>query len=429
MGFRILKLAALVSVWVFLTGLGSPALASTIELKWDRNVEPTVTGYRVYIGSASGRYDRVVDVGNQTSFSMAGAEPGRRYYFAVAAIAGTLVSERSNEVVGVGEGASAAGPIAPDPDPTIPPGETPDPAWPYPFPNRWPYNVITRATTGGARADAIRGDVCPQSAGTCLRYAQIGPRLRDVRSISASPGGMVFVIEGERNVRLLDERQRLSDPLYSAEGSALQQVVVDPDFERTGFVFLVESIQRRDGTREANVLRFRFLNGTLGEGARVVSGVPAATGASTPLAVSPQGLLFIAVPAGTSPEGGRILMFDQMGRLVRDERSGIPVSFDGLAAPVSAWLQSDGSRLWLGGRDARGSVTVAQLGLQDGSRTAVPLEGNPAAVAGSLGVLDIPGATVIAVAQGLGASVYAVVETASGSGSPDSLIVRIDRVQ
>src|SRR5690349_9500337 len=91
----------LVAIWMLSAG---GAVASTIELKWDANPEENITGYRVYVGSEPGRYERVIDVGTRTSFALDSAQPGRRYYLAVAAVAGSEVSEKSNEVLAISEG-------------------------------------------------------------------------------------------------------------------------------------------------------------------------------------------------------------------------------------------------------------------------------------------------------------------------------------
>lgn len=69
----------------------APAPApTTAELSWTPSESPVVAGYRVYHGTTSGAYIEApgsgVSAGNATSFTFAGLERGRMYYFAVTAI-------------------------------------------------------------------------------------------------------------------------------------------------------------------------------------------------------------------------------------------------------------------------------------------------------------------------------------------------------
>jgi hypothetical protein len=77
------------------------ASGATLTLQWDPSNSGSVAGYRVYVGTESGRYSTTVDVGSQLQFAFTAAEPGRMYYFAVAAYApGGMVGPLSAEVAG-----------------------------------------------------------------------------------------------------------------------------------------------------------------------------------------------------------------------------------------------------------------------------------------------------------------------------------------
>jgi len=90
-----LKLVAFLSV-LFYSNLVSPA---EVKLAWDANTEPDLAGYFIYYGFATGEYDYVVDVGDQTTFTLSGLEDGHTYYFAVTAYdTEDLESDISNEV-------------------------------------------------------------------------------------------------------------------------------------------------------------------------------------------------------------------------------------------------------------------------------------------------------------------------------------------
>jgi hypothetical protein len=68
-----------------ITAAQAPGLPVTIA--WDANSEPSVIGYRVYIGTAPSIYTETVDAGSATSFTYRNGAAGLRYYFAVAAYA------------------------------------------------------------------------------------------------------------------------------------------------------------------------------------------------------------------------------------------------------------------------------------------------------------------------------------------------------
>ena len=76
-----------------------PAFAGQIGLAWDASVDPTVTGYFVYYGTASHSYSSRLDAGNQIVFSVPGLTNGQIYYFTVTAYNALGVeSVYSNEV-------------------------------------------------------------------------------------------------------------------------------------------------------------------------------------------------------------------------------------------------------------------------------------------------------------------------------------------
>jgi len=63
----------------------APAAASAarLDVAWDPSPDSSVTGYVIYYGTAAGIYDRSVDVGNRTTFSIDGVTEGLTYYLVV----------------------------------------------------------------------------------------------------------------------------------------------------------------------------------------------------------------------------------------------------------------------------------------------------------------------------------------------------------
>jgi hypothetical protein len=83
--------------------------AAEVTLAWDPNPEPSVQGYRVYYGKASGFYTNVLDVGNRTDCVIPGLDAGTTYFLACTAYSATGdESNFSGEIVYATEGASSS---------------------------------------------------------------------------------------------------------------------------------------------------------------------------------------------------------------------------------------------------------------------------------------------------------------------------------
>jgi len=71
----------------------------TASLAWDSSPSSGVTGYRVYMGTASGNYTSNVAAGNATTTTLSGLTSGTTYFFAVKAYnASGVESAFSNEI-------------------------------------------------------------------------------------------------------------------------------------------------------------------------------------------------------------------------------------------------------------------------------------------------------------------------------------------
>lgn len=73
-------MVAMHSLAIFFS-LASIAVAQgQLSLEWDRNLEADVAGYVLYLGTAGGGYTTLVDVGDATSHTFSGLEPGIVYH-------------------------------------------------------------------------------------------------------------------------------------------------------------------------------------------------------------------------------------------------------------------------------------------------------------------------------------------------------------
>jgi len=57
-------------------------LGQSVTLAWNQSTDPTVTGYNLYYGGASGTYTNMINAGNATNMTFPGLVGGTTYYFA-----------------------------------------------------------------------------------------------------------------------------------------------------------------------------------------------------------------------------------------------------------------------------------------------------------------------------------------------------------
>ena len=106
------------------------SMVREVDLAWAPSPSsPNIDGYRVYYGTASGRYSEHVDVGLVTTAKLPSPANGNTYFYIVVAYKGLLESPPSNEVI-----SSTALPaptnIADEPTTPIFPGPSPSPRSP-----------------------------------------------------------------------------------------------------------------------------------------------------------------------------------------------------------------------------------------------------------------------------------------------------------
>ncbi len=96
---RELSHIALLFSFLVLIRVSAVAAAANVTLAWDPSTDPTVTGYNLYYGSASGTYTNVILAGGATSATVSNLTQGATYFFAATTYnAAGLESDYSIEV-------------------------------------------------------------------------------------------------------------------------------------------------------------------------------------------------------------------------------------------------------------------------------------------------------------------------------------------
>jgi Fibronectin type III domain/Bacterial TSP3 repeat/Domain of Unknown Function (DUF1080) len=105
MSFVKVILALVVAVYLTLL-ITSSVRAAEVHLAWDAPATADGTplqdlaGYKVYYGSTSQLYDVVIDIGNQTTYTLSGLRAGHQYFFSVVAYDHSLNESPLSEEVG-----------------------------------------------------------------------------------------------------------------------------------------------------------------------------------------------------------------------------------------------------------------------------------------------------------------------------------------
>ena len=71
---------------LILAALGTTVQAGqSVTLAWNQSTDPTIVGYNIYYGGASGTYTNEISAGSTTNATISGLISGKTYYFAATA--------------------------------------------------------------------------------------------------------------------------------------------------------------------------------------------------------------------------------------------------------------------------------------------------------------------------------------------------------
>lgn len=269
----------MVPVWralffsVLLAGSAASSEAVTLGIAWDPSPDSSVSGYRVYVGPAPGQHTESFDVGRvQASFFYTTAVSGRRYYFAVSALANGVTGPKSAEVSAVAGGLAIGGdpPAAPPQSLLGPPTNIPPDYW--------------------LNYSAGRRSLEDRTVPASVAAGMVAAGLAEISSVTVLPTGGGLLVESGATVRAFSDQGVEGSVAFQAPGGTrIAAVAADPRFATTGFVFVAEARQTPDGSEEVFVVRHRLLGGALGESAAVVAGRRQPIGAVAGLAITREG--------------------------------------------------------------------------------------------------------------------------------------------
>jgi aldose sugar dehydrogenase len=227
-----------------------------------------------------------------------------------------------------------------------------------------PLRVTVTGATPGLPPDGAGGlpasTMLTTADGADLRLDAISVELEAPTAMAIAPDGRVFVAEQAGRIRILRggvlEAQpaiAIADVLMTSTGDGgLLSIALDAQSARTQFVYAAYTVLGPDDTRRFRVVRYREVEGRLGERAVLLDGIPAAPRPAVVLGIGPDGLLYVAfdaaVSAGRTPliasYSGKILRLNTDGTTPRDQPSGNPVFGADFASPRAFdWHPSTGA--------------------------------------------------------------------------------------
>jgi glucose/arabinose dehydrogenase len=235
------------------------------------------------------------------------------------------------------------------------------------------------ASTPTGTASPQAATMCTPSSGACYLVSGVVDDVGPPSALTRASDGLLMFVEDHARVRVIERGILLPDAALSSDSpSRIVGMTADTDFDRTRYVFIATSEPAGDGMASLTITRYREVNGGLGEGAPIVSGLITTAMAIVPLAVDGNGLLYVALPAdpatarGDSPLGGAILRFDRDGMTPRSNPRPVPAIAHGYTKPTTLAVDEATKRLWLGGRSSTGP-SLATLAL-DRMGAAWPLQ-------------------------------------------------------
>lgn len=226
--------------------------------------------------------------------------------------------------------------------------------------------TVAGATRSEGSAPLLDGEHVTTSDGVQLTAVLIAEGLEDVTDISLMSDGRVLIAERGGRIRILnDDDDNGARTVAAPQG--LLTVAPDPDFARTGHLFLIHS-----DAAIFRLSRYRLAGDQLVERMVVLRDVPASSDPAAVLRVGPDRKLYAAFDDGGSREAaarlsewsGKILRLNPDGGTPDDQPAASPVFWAGLGWPRGLDWSLEGV-LWVAEQSADGSERIRGLATGD----------------------------------------------------------------
>ena len=302
-----------------------------------------MSGYVVYVGSEPGIYTGRYDVGKATSFVYTEASPNQSYYFSVAAYSADLLpGPRSPEVSTIGSPSVA----------------------PMFLTSSEPVRTAASPAAAATRSDSFApAQICADTAThECYTIRTLLQTPRPITGLAAASDDRVFFIDSGQQIRVIVEGRLAALPALTIADTAvrLTGIALDSAFTTTHFVYVGEVEVARDGSHELSVVRYRELQGVLGERAVIIPALAFPSGAEGIFTTDSAGRIYVAMPSAGGARStrdaysGSILRFNPDGTVPSQNSNASPILARGFDQP-SAFVWNGEGQLLVTGLDRTSS--------------------------------------------------------------------------
>jgi glucose/arabinose dehydrogenase len=255
--------------------------------------------------------------------------------------------------------------------------------------------VVTSVTTTAAAAAGIWQSeaIATTQDGVRLRVERVADGLENPTDLAFAPDGRIFVAERAGRVRIVRDGRLQAEPaltlddVSTAGEGGLLGLALDPQFERTHFVYAVYTAPSRSGDHVFVLARFREAGDTLADRAIFLDDIRASPSrAAAAVRFGGDGKLYVAFDDGGNARlagdlasfNGKVLRMNPDGTTPADQAAATPVyssehrsprGFDWHPVTGTLWIADGGLN-----ESARLNAVVAEQGRRTRGVTQAPYE-------------------------------------------------------
>lgn len=195
------------------------------------------------------------------------------------------------------------------------------------------------------------------------RLERVATGLHDPTDAAFAADGRLFISERDGQIRVVRDGKLNPDPalrlddVWTLSGGGLLAIAIDPDFDRTHFVYVIYTALSRTGDPVFRLARFRDVQDTLGDRAVIFDSALIAPAAAS-LRFGPDRKLFLAY-------NGTILRLNPDGSTPSDQPSWARALENGYHAPSGLDWQPGSRALWAAGHDTQNVGRLRMVGRGD----------------------------------------------------------------